>query len=103
MDSKLESLDYDEEARDELRELVICKSISQRVSKGVMLDNFDSNSMKPLHDFLQILFQTDGSDNLLSDHGLPSDLDVHQFVNSLQNSFEELCYRISVKSHQLKS
>ena len=29
--------------------------------------------------------------------------DVDQFVNTLQNSFEELCYRISEKSHLLKS
>ena len=70
-----------------------------------MLDEEEEpNSIEPLHDFLQILIQNKVKPyNLLNENGLPSEMDVHLFVNSLQNSFEVLCSRISVKSHELKS
>ena len=51
----------------------------------------DSNSDEPLGDFLQILTH--------NELGLSSEIDVHQFVKCLQNSFEDLCQRVIVKSH----
>ena len=91
MDLKLKSLYYNEKARNELRIGRMQPSISQREFLGY----YDSKSFEPLYDFLQIL--------ALNDYGLPSDFDDRQFVKSLQNSFEELCFRISVKSQVLKS
>ena len=89
-----ENFGYDTKARNELRKQMLKQSISQTGYIGEM----------PLHDFLQILIQNkEKPHNLLNEYGLPSEMDVHLFVNSLQNSFEELCYRISVKSHELKS
>ena len=105
MNLKLEDFGYDMEARNALRKQMLQQSISQTGYLGEMLDEEEEpNSIEPLHDFLQILIQNKVKPyNLLNENGLPSEMDVHLFVNSLQNSFEVLCCRISVKSHELKS
>ena len=105
MKFKLEDFGYDMEARNALRKQMLQQSISQTGYLGEMLDEEEEpNSIEPLHDFLQILIQNKVKPyNLLNENGLPSEMDVHLFVNSLQNSFEVLCSRISVKSHELKS